>query len=121
MPQQTAKLFYGKRLIVVPVDPAISDNEDSEKDNDVADPNFIQLTYNLDIPCPSDMGHSAKSKYVQLAVEEFEDDNDDNKDENENKVKSAPHAKGPTKNGKPAARLTTWKKVDLDNQDLPEH
>ncbi|KAG7335463.1 hypothetical protein KOW79_000156 [Hemibagrus wyckioides] len=84
-------------------------------------PNFIQLTYNLDIPCPSDMGHSAKSKYVQLAVEEFEDDNDDNKDENENKVKSAPHAKGPTKNGKPAARLTTWKKVDLDNQDLPEH
>jgi len=75
----------------------------------MADPNFIPLTHNLDTSCPSDMGPSAKKDCVRPAVEEIEDkdDNDENKDEDH----SAPQAKGPTKKGKPAARLTTWKKT----------
>ncbi|XP_058635875.1 piggyBac transposable element-derived protein 3-like [Onychostoma macrolepis] len=64
------------------------------------------------------MGPSAKRKCVQTAVEELEDEDDDNEEE-EDEDQPAPQAKGPTKKGKPASRLTTWKKVDLDNQALP--
>ncbi|KAG1928079.1 hypothetical protein F2P79_023843 [Pimephales promelas] len=85
----------------------------------MADLNFIPLTHNLDTSCPSDMGPSAKKDCVRPAVEAVEDkdDNDENKDEDH----SASQAKGPTKKRKPAARLTTWKKVDLDNHPLPEY
>ncbi|KAL1250766.1 hypothetical protein QQF64_018562 [Cirrhinus molitorella] len=60
-------LFYGKRsVVVVPADPAISDNEGSdEEDDDVADPDFIPPAHNLDTPCSSDMGPSAKRKCVR--------------------------------------------------------
>ncbi len=81
----------------------------------VVDPDFIPLTHE----CPSDMGPSAKRKCVRTAVEELEDEDDDN-EEVEDKDQPAPQAKGPTKKGKPASRLT-WKKVDLDNQALPEY
>lgn len=101
----------------MPADPAISDDEGfDEEDDDVADPDFIPLTYE----CRSDMGPSAKRKCVQTAVEELEDEDDDS-DEEEDEDQPAPQAKGPTKKGKPASRLTTWKKVDLDNQALPEY
>ncbi|KAL1250768.1 hypothetical protein QQF64_018564 [Cirrhinus molitorella] len=47
-------------------DPAISDNEGSdEEDDDVADPDFIPPAHNLDTPCSSDMGPSAKRKCVR--------------------------------------------------------
>lgn len=45
--QLSARLFYGKRDTVVPVNPAISD--DGDDDDDVADPDFLQPTHNLDI------------------------------------------------------------------------
>lgn len=103
--------------VVVPAHPAISDDEGSEEeDDDVADPD------NLDTPGPSDMGPSAKRTCVQPAVEvleEEEDDTDDNDDDNEDQP--VPQAKRPTKKRKPAARLTTWKKVDLDNTAMPEY
>ncbi|XP_058627599.1 piggyBac transposable element-derived protein 3-like [Onychostoma macrolepis] len=43
----STRLFYGKRVTaVVPADPAISDDEGSdEEDDDVADPDFIPLTH----------------------------------------------------------------------------
>lgn len=49
--QLSARLFYGKRdTVVVPVNPAISDDDGSEEeDNDVADPDFLPPTHNLDI------------------------------------------------------------------------
>ncbi|XP_016350033.1 nucleolin-like [Sinocyclocheilus anshuiensis] len=106
----STQLFYGKRsTAVVPADPAISDDEGSD---DVADPDFIPLTDE----CPSDMGPSAKRKCVWPAVEELADEDDDNEEE-EDEDQPAPQAKGRTKKGRP----TTWKKVDLDNQNLPEY
>lgn len=107
----------------MPADPAISDDEGSdEEDNDVADPDFIPPAHNVDTPCSNDMAPSAKRKCVRPAVEELDDDDDDNdNDENEDEDQPAPQAKGHTKKGKPAARLTTWNKVDLDNQALPEY
>ncbi|XP_067314487.1 piggyBac transposable element-derived protein 2-like [Pseudorasbora parva] len=117
----STQLCYGKRLIIVePADPAVSNDESSdEEDDDVADPDFIPLIHNLDTPCPCDMGPSAKRTCVRPAVEELEDE--DNSDENEDEDQPAPQAKSHTKKGKPAARLTTWKKVDLDNQALLEY
>ncbi|KAM3864714.1 piggyBac transposable element-derived protein 3-like [Diretmus argenteus] len=110
-----------KRTVVVPAHPAISDDEGSEvEDDDVADPDFIPPAHNLDTPGPSDMGPSAKRKCMQPAVEVLEDvDEDDNYDEDEDQP--APQAKRPTKQKKPAARPTTWKKVDLNNPALPEY
>lgn len=62
------------------------------------------------------MGPSAKRKCVQPAVQEVTDKDDDNEEE-EDEDQPAPQAKDPTKKGRP----TTWKKIDLDNQDLPEY
>ncbi|KAK9976482.1 hypothetical protein ABG768_021687 [Culter alburnus] len=91
-------LFYGKRPIVV-----VPANEGADKDdNDVANPDFIPPTYNLDTPCPSDMDPSAKRKCMQSALELEDDEGDDDDDDYH-------YAKGPTKKGK----------VDLDNQALP--
>ncbi|KAJ8391362.1 hypothetical protein AAFF_G00089920 [Aldrovandia affinis] len=95
------------------------DDEGSEvEDDDVADPDFIPPTHNLDTPGPNDMGPSAKRKCVRPAVEVLEDE-DENYDEDEDQP--APQAKRPTKQRKPAARPTTWKKVDLNNPALPEY
>ncbi|RXN14547.1 piggyBac transposable element-derived 3-like protein [Labeo rohita] len=60
----STQLFYGKRsVVVVPADPAISDDEGSdEEDNDVADPDFIPPVHNVDTPCSNDMVPSAKRK-----------------------------------------------------------
>lgn len=62
------------------------------------------------------MGPSAKRKCVQPAVQEVTDKDDDNEEE-EDEDQLAPQAKDPKQKGRP----TTWKKVDLDNQDLPEY
>ncbi|XP_062372032.1 piggyBac transposable element-derived protein 3-like [Sardina pilchardus] len=107
----TARLFYGKRDTIVPIDPAISDDDDSseEEENDVADPDFLPSTQNLDIDGPS-----AKRQRKQLAVEVLEDEDLD-------APGPAPTAKRPTSKKKPAARRTLWRKVDLDNPPLPEY
>ncbi|KAJ8402191.1 hypothetical protein AAFF_G00370560 [Aldrovandia affinis] len=116
----STRTFYGKtQSVVVPAHPTISDDAGSEvEDDDVADPDFILPTHNLDTPGSSDVGPSAKRKCVRPAVEVLEDE-DDNYDEDEDQ--SAPQAKRPTKQRKSAARPTTWKKVDLNNPALPEY
>lgn len=80
----------------MPAHPSISDDEGSEEeDDDVADPDFLPPTHNLDTPGQSDMGPSAKrSHFVQPAVEVLDDDDDDDDDE-----EPAPQAKRPTKKG----------------------
>lgn len=120
--QLSTRLFHGKKpIVVVPANPTISDDEGSEEDDDVADPDFMPFSHSMDTPCPSDTGPSAKRKCVRLAVEELEDEeDDDDNDENEDEDQPAPQAKG-RKKGKTAARITTWKKVDVDNQALPEY
>ncbi|KAK7169972.1 hypothetical protein R3I94_000266 [Phoxinus phoxinus] len=115
----STRIFYGKRGTVVPAHPSISDDEGSEEeDDDVADPDFLRPTHNLDTPGQSDIGPSAKRKCVQPAVEVLDDDDDDDDDNDE---EPAPQAKRSTKKGKPAARLTTWRKDDLDNAALPKY
>ncbi|KAJ8372580.1 hypothetical protein AAFF_G00281240 [Aldrovandia affinis] len=120
----TLTFYRKKQSVVVPTHPATSDDEGSEVEgDDVADLDFIPPTHNLDTPGPSDMGPSAKRKCVRPAVEVLEDedeDEDDNYDEDEDEDQPAPQAKRPTKR-KPAARSTTWKKVDLNNPALPEY
>ncbi|XP_051957445.1 piggyBac transposable element-derived protein 3-like [Xyrauchen texanus] len=118
--QLSTQLFYGKRATVVPAHPSISDDEGSEEeDDDVADPDFLPPTHNLDTPGPSDIGPSAKRKCVQPALEVLEEDDDDDDDDDDGEP--APQAKRQTKKEKPAARLTTWRKADLDNPALPEY
>jgi len=94
----------------VPADPGISDDagseEEDEEDDNMADPDFN--------PGPSDKGPSPKREYARPAVEVLEEDDDDDVDQ------PAPQPKT-TKKRKPAARLTTWKKVDVDNPALPEY
>lgn len=69
-------------------------NEGADKeDEDVADPDFIPSTYNLDTPCPSDMDPSSKRKCMRPAVELEDNYGDDDYH----------YAKEPTKKGKPAA------------------
>ena len=99
-------MFYGKRQTVVPADPAISEEESSEEeDDDVAD--FVPPTHNLETQGLSDMGPSAKKgRCVWPAVEVVEEEKDEEQ--------PAPQANRSTTNRKPAARKTTWKKIDLD-------
>ncbi|XP_078113915.1 uncharacterized protein LOC144522589 [Sander vitreus] len=94
----SARLFYGERdTVVVPVNPAISDDDSSEEeDNDVADPDFLPPTHNLDIDGPS-----AKRKCVQPAVEVLVDEDLDENDDNQ---EAAPTAKRPTNKRKPEPR-----------------
>ncbi|KAG7268285.1 hypothetical protein CRUP_036733 [Coryphaenoides rupestris] len=89
--------------LCTPADPGISDDAGSEEEDDnMADPDFN--------PGLSDKGPSPKRKYARPAVEVLEEDDD----------QPAPQPKT-TKKRKPAARLTTWKKVDMDNPALPEY
>jgi len=44
----------------VPAHPSISDAGSEEEDDDVADPDFLPTTHNLDTPGQSDIGPSAK-------------------------------------------------------------
>ncbi|KAJ8416032.1 hypothetical protein AAFF_G00380540 [Aldrovandia affinis] len=104
----TQTFYRKKQSVVVPAHPVISDDEGSEvEDNDVADPDFIPPTHNLDTPGQSDMGPSAKRKCVRPAVEVLEDEDEDN-NYNDDEDQPASQAKRPTKQRKPAAIPTTW-------------
>lgn len=119
--QLSARLFYGRRNTVVPVNPAISDDDNSseEEDNDVADPDFLPSTHDLDIDGPS-----AKRQRVQSALEVLVDEDpveNEGLDGNDDRPEPAPTAKRPTNKRKPEPRRTLWKKIDLDNPPLPEY
>ncbi|XP_030260438.1 piggyBac transposable element-derived protein 3-like isoform X1 [Sparus aurata] len=101
------EVFYDKMETVVPADPAISDDEGSdEEDDDVAGWDFVPPTHNQDTPDLSDMGPSTKRrKCVWLAVEVLKEEEED-----EGYEQPAPQA-----------RKTTLKKVELDDRALPEY
>ncbi len=103
---------------VVPADPAISDDEGSdEENNDVADPDFIPLTHECRVKwAPLPRGSVCGLQWRSLRTKTTT-----MRRRRRRRIKTAPQAKGPTKKGKPASRLTTWKKVDLDNQALPKY
>ncbi|XP_034041964.1 piggyBac transposable element-derived protein 3-like [Thalassophryne amazonica] len=121
-------MFYEKRreTVVMPAHPAISDDDEKEEDDEVADPDYVPLTHNQDFPGPNDTGPCAKKKCIQPPVEvlqdsgsdSFSEDRDGDDDDN---VQQAPQAQKQSKSSKSAARPTTWHKVDLNNTALPEY
>ncbi|KAI3366108.1 hypothetical protein L3Q82_009927 [Scortum barcoo] len=122
--QLSARLFYGKReTVVVPVDPAISDDAGSEEEDDaVMDPDFIPHTCNMDTPGPSNGSSSAKRRCMRSAVEVIEDNTDtNNSDEDDSDEDTNDKGQPEPKKRRQVARLTTWKKADLDNPALPEY
>lgn len=118
--QLSARLFYSKRnTFVVPVNPAISEDEDSEGDDDVVDPDFIPPTCNLVSTGPSKESSSGK-KRLRPAVEvvQHDSDEDDGEEDDSDEDKDQPH---PAKRRRRAAGLIIWKAADLDNPPLPEY
>ncbi|XP_038149898.1 piggyBac transposable element-derived protein 2-like isoform X2 [Cyprinodon tularosa] len=67
----STNMFYGKRkaVVIVPANPAISDDEEDEEDDVEVDPDYIPVSHNLDTPTTSEMSPPAKRRHVQPAVE----------------------------------------------------
>ncbi|TDH05887.1 hypothetical protein EPR50_G00126990 [Perca flavescens] len=100
----SSRLFYGERdTVVVPVNPARDNDSSEEEDNDVADPNFLPRTHNLDIDGPS-----AKRKCVRPAVEVLVDEA---LGENYGNQELAPTAKRPTNKRKPEPRKPSRRRL----------